>query len=173
MSYPLSHLFRSLIDIHTIPTEWKNSTIIPKFKKGAPSDPSNYRPIALTCTCCKILESIISCELSQYLLEHKLITHHQHGFLKRHSTSTNLLESTYDWTIALSNRNSVSVAYIDFKSAFDRISHSKLLLKLSGYGINGKPASLDCIISIWPHPICQNKLHTLKFLSCYQWRTAG
>ena len=55
MSYPLSHLFRSIIDIHTIPTEWKNSTIIPKFKKGASSDPSNYRPIALTCTCCKIL----------------------------------------------------------------------------------------------------------------------
>ena len=137
MDYPLSPLFRSLIDIHTIQTEWKNSIIIPKFKKGAPSDPSNYRPIALTCTCCEILESIISCELSQYLFEHKLIIPHQHGFLKRHSTSTNLLESTYDWKIALSNRNSVSVAYIDFKSAFDRISHSKLLLKLSSYGING------------------------------------
>ena len=34
----------------------------------------------------------------QYLSDHKLITPHQHGFLKRHSTTTNLLESINDWT---------------------------------------------------------------------------
>ena len=101
------------------------------------SDCNNYRPISLTCTCCKILESIISNELMQYLLDHKLITQQQHGFLKRHSTSTNLLETTHDWTMNISNHLSTSAAYIDFKSAFDRISHSKLLYKLSCYGIKG------------------------------------
>ena len=73
----------------------------------------------------------------QYLLEHNLITKHQHGFLRRHSTTTNLLESINDWTISLSNHNSVTIAYIDFKSGFDCISHPKLLLKLSSYGIKG------------------------------------
>jgi hypothetical protein len=137
LSAPLSILFRSLIDLRTLPAEWKISIISPKFKKGAPSDPSNYRPIALTCTCCKILERIISCDILTYLHEHKLITSHQHGFLKKRSTSTNLLESLNDWTVSLSNNKSVSVAYIDYKSAFDVISHNKLLLKLSGYGITG------------------------------------
>ena len=118
MQYPLSILFRSLIDLHSLPSEWKTSVITPKFKKGSPSDPANYRPIALTCTCCKILESLISSELNQYLLEHKLITPHQHGFLKLHSTSTNLLESINDWSISISNRKSVNIAYIDYKSAF-------------------------------------------------------
>ena len=106
-----------------------------KIKKGAPSDPANYRPIALTCTCCKVLETIVASDLIQFLIDHNLITRHQHGFLKRHSTSTNLLESLNDWTISLSNHNSVTVAYIDFKSAFDSISHTKLLIKLSSYGI--------------------------------------
>jgi hypothetical protein len=72
-----------------------------------------------------------------YLLDHKLITPHQHGFLKRHSTSTNLLESIHDWSISLANNRSVNIAYIDYKSAFDCISHNKLLVKLSSYGIRG------------------------------------
>ena len=82
------------------------------------------------------MESIIANEILNFLYEHKLINEHQHGFLKRHSTSTNLLECMNDWTISLANYKSVSIAYIDFKSAFDLISHFKLLVKLSGYGIS-------------------------------------
>ena len=108
-----------------LPIEWKHSVITPKLKKGNPSLPSNYRPIALTCNACKILESIISTELNDYLLEHKLITRHQHGFLKRHSTSTNLLESSNDWTLSLSRHNSVIIASTDFQRAFDSLSHAK------------------------------------------------
>ena len=57
--------------------------------------------------------------------------------VKKHSTSTNLLESLNDWTISLSNHHTVVVAYIDFQKAFDSVSHPKLLHKLSSYGING------------------------------------
>src|SRR6266536_1681599 len=71
----------------------------------------------------------------KYLITHNLITKNQHGFIKKHSTSTNLLKCLNDWSIFLSNHKSVAIAYIDFKSAFDTISHAKLLLKLSSYGI--------------------------------------
>ena len=131
--HPLTILFRICIDLHELPNEWKFSIITPKFKSGSPSLPSNYRPIALTCTCCKLLETIIADELTDFLLTHKLITKSQHGFLKRHSTTTNLLESLNSWTVSLSNRKSVTIAYVDFQRAFDSISHSKLLLKLSSY----------------------------------------
>ena len=73
ITYPLSLLFRTSIDTHQLPSEWRHSIITPKFKKGVPSNPSNYRPIALTCTCCKILESIISSQLTDFLLSHKLL----------------------------------------------------------------------------------------------------
>ena len=75
-------MYRTLIDLHTLPSEWRLSIITPVFKKGSPSDPANYRPIALTCTCCKIMESIIVSDLLDFLSDHNLITRHQHGFLK-------------------------------------------------------------------------------------------
>ncbi|MFZ2539613.1 MAG: reverse transcriptase family protein [Oscillospiraceae bacterium] len=111
--------------------------IIPKFKKGNASDPANYRPIALTCAICKILESIITSELLSFLLSHNLLSKSQHGFLKRHSTSTNLLETLNDWTISVSNHKSVIAAYIDFSRAFDVLSHSKIMHKLVSYGVTG------------------------------------
>jgi len=37
--------------------------------------------------------------MMSYLLTNSIISKHQHGFLARHSTSTNLLESLHDWTI--------------------------------------------------------------------------
>ena len=135
--YPLSIMFRAFIDLRSLPHEWKHSILTPKFKKGDPSDPSNYRPIALTCTCCKLLESLITSNLVNFLLTHKLISKSQHGFMKRHSTCTNLLESLKDWTLSLANHKSVIVGYIDFQRAFDSISHAKLIHKLISYGIEG------------------------------------
>ena len=135
--FPLAIMFRSFIDMHNIPAEWKLSIITPIFKKGSPSDPANYRPVALTCTCSKILESIVAADLLQFLSDHELISKHQHGFLKKHSTTTNLLESVNDWNLSISNWKSVVVAYVDFQRAFDSVSHPKLLHKLSSYGIQG------------------------------------
>ncbi|MFZ2537931.1 MAG: reverse transcriptase family protein, partial [Oscillospiraceae bacterium] len=137
LAFPLATIFRSFIDIHDIPSEWKISIISPKFKKGSSSDPANYRPIALTCSICKVLETIIVSDLLTFLQTHHLISKAQHGFLKRHSTCTNLLETLNDWTLSLSNHKSVLAAYVDFSRAFDSLSHAKLLHKLSGYGITG------------------------------------
>ena len=78
ISIPLSIIFRTFFELRTLPSEWKSSIITPKLKKGTASNPSNYRPISLTCTCCKILESIISAELISFLDNHNLITKHQH-----------------------------------------------------------------------------------------------
>jgi hypothetical protein len=137
ISFPLSVLFRSFIDLQSLPSEWRHANITPKFKKGLPSLPANYRPIALTCCCCKIIESIIAASLIKYLQDHNLINKQQHGFLKNHSTCTNLLESLNDWTLSLSNHESVVIGYVDFARAFDSVSHPKLFLKLQGYGIKG------------------------------------
>ena len=45
------------------------------------------------------------------------------------------LECVNDWSIALNNKNSVDVSYIDFSRAFNSVVHSKLLCKLVSYGV--------------------------------------
>ena len=137
ISFPLAIMFRSFIDLQCLPSDWSKAVIAPKFKKGQPSIASNYRPIALTCTTCKILEKIIAIELIEFLQKHGLINKSQHGFLKNHSTGTNLLNSLHDWSISLSNHLCTAIAYIDFQRAFDSVSHNKLIHKLRSYGIEG------------------------------------
>ena len=84
------------------------------------------------------MERIISNDMLAYLRQHNAITEQQHGFLSGRSTTTNLLESINDWTIAIKNKQSVIVAYIDYSKAFDTVSHTKLLSKLTAYGISGR-----------------------------------
>jgi len=61
---------------------------------GISSAVGNYRPISLTCTLCKLMECIIKDQLLSQLLSKGLINKQQHGFIYKHSTVTNLLEST-------------------------------------------------------------------------------
>ena len=85
---------------------------------------------------------MITAELSEYLLSKGLITRHQHGFLVKHSTTTNLLQSLNDWTLVVENRHSQTIVYVDFARAFDTVSHDRLQLKLQAYGVSGQLLSL-------------------------------
>jgi len=72
------------------------------------------------------------------VLRNSQIIKHQHGFLSKHSTTTNLLESTHDGIVALYSSCNVHIVYVDFSRAFDSIVFSKLLTKLEQYDITGK-----------------------------------
>ena len=74
---------------------------------------------------------------SRHLSANGLISQHHHGFLAKHSTCTQLLETVNDWSIALLNRHVVDVVYFDFAKAFDSVSHTKLMCKLQAYGFDG------------------------------------
>ena len=134
---PLTVLFELSFEYAYLPPEWKMGYVTPIFKKGARTDPRNYRPIVLTSSLCKLMESIIKDQLVSYFHTNNFFTKHQHAFLVHHSTATNLLECTFDWSLSLHSSFATDVVYIDFARAFDSIVFAKLLFKLELYGISG------------------------------------
>ena len=43
----LSHLFNKVLEVGVYPDDWCKAVIVPVCKKGATSDPNNYRRISL------------------------------------------------------------------------------------------------------------------------------
>jgi len=138
VAFPLTLLFNQSFCSGEIPAVWRQAVVTPAFKKGNASEPNNYRPISLTCVCCRVMETVIKKQVIDFLLMNGKINKQQHGFLARHSTCSQIIECVNDWSIALNARRQVDVIYIDFCKAFDSVVHNKLLFKLEQIGIRGK-----------------------------------
>ena len=59
LALPRSMFYNLSMCTSTIPSEWKRSVITHVFKRGSSNDPSNYRPIASTCTASEIMEGCV------------------------------------------------------------------------------------------------------------------
>ena len=137
LAMPLAYIYNKCLETSYVPHIWQTAYVTPVFKKGDTTNPQNYRPISLTCTLCKIMECVIKDNIVDFLLKTNVVTSQQHGFIKKRSTKTNLMETISDWSVALTTNSATDVIYIDFTRAFDSVVHSKLLLKLRHYGIDG------------------------------------
>ena len=67
-----------------LPDEWKESIIVPIYKKGDKTDCNNYRGITLLPTTYKVLSNILLSRLIPYTNE--VIGNHQCGFRRNRST---------------------------------------------------------------------------------------
>ncbi|KAI3356959.1 hypothetical protein L3Q82_003596 [Scortum barcoo] len=52
-----------IADMRAIPMLWKTSCLVPVPKKSRPSDPADYRPVALTSNVMKVLERLVLAQL--------------------------------------------------------------------------------------------------------------
>jgi len=91
-----------------------------------------------------------------YLDQHKLINKAQHGFLAKHSTVSQLLECTNDWSLSMASRRLIDCVYIDFRRDFDVVCHNKLITKLQAYGIGGR-------LLTWIIAFLSNRTHSECF----------
>ena len=135
---PLATLFRKSVDAGILPEDWKKASIVPIFKKDNRSEPGNYRPVSLTAIPCKILETLIRNCIMDHLTTGQLLHQDQHGFRRRRSCNSQLLEVLEDWSRWIEEGEAVDALYLDFKKAFDSVPHQRLLSKLASYGVAGK-----------------------------------
>ncbi|CAL4165993.1 unnamed protein product, partial [Meganyctiphanes norvegica] len=74
----------------------------------------------------------------EHLADNDILSDRQHGFREGRSCLTNLLEVMECWTEILDEGDGVDVAYLDFRKAFDLVSHNHLIYKMSKYGITNQ-----------------------------------
>ena len=107
------------------------------FKKGEKYDAANYRPVSLTCVCCKILEHILVSNINKHVAFESILADCQHGFGSKRSCETQLVQFYHDMVSNLDralnpDQKLTDVIIMDFAKAFD---NRRLLYKLDYYGI--------------------------------------
>lgn len=135
---PLLHVINSSLITGIYPEELKVSKIVPIYKKGASTDPMNYRPIALQPSLSKIFEKCFLLQLAEFFEVNNLIDEQQHGFRKNRSTQSALIHYIENIIDELDIGTHTLGAFLDLTKAFDSVCHATLLNKMESYGIVGK-----------------------------------
>ena len=124
-------LFRKSLDSGDIPAILKRAAIVPIFKGGDRTCPSNYRPISLTPVLMKLFECIISKQVISFLVVNKLLNPSQHGFRENQSCLSALLE-VYDILLFMLAENPciIDMIYLDYSKDFDKVDTGILFYKM-------------------------------------------
>ncbi|CAB1120328.1 unnamed protein product [Ectocarpus sp. CCAP 1310/34] len=121
-----------------IPTDRRESTVVPIPKKGDMTDMNNHRGISLMNTVLKVLVMIISTRLNSAFERHKLFSQSQAGFRTREECVTQaacLLEICQRRKF---RRKSAYLMFVDLKKAYDTVPQEALFAKLVFYGVRGE-----------------------------------
>ena len=138
---PLAMLMNTTIKHGILPKDWKKAFVSPIYKKGARNIAENYRPISLTSVVCKLMEKFIKDAVLNHLIENKLLSKKQFGFVCGRSTVTQLLNYVDKCAEIIANGGVVDSIYFDFSKAFDTVPHQRLSVKMKANGIEGKVLS--------------------------------
>ena len=132
-------LFNNILKTGVYPSRWTESVLCPIYKKGCPTDPSNYRGISLLSIVGKIFTKLLKNRFVRWEEDNVLQYEEQAGYKKGYSTIDNMftLQSLVQKYISKEN-GQYYVLFIDFSKAFDMIPHSLLWYKLIKSGIHGR-----------------------------------
>ena len=114
------------------PESEKQAIVTPVLKKRSldKDDCNNYRPISVLSFISKLIESVVSKKIDQFLDTYGLFSPFQSAYRVSHSTETVLLHLTNHFAVARSSHLISCMITLDLSSAFDTVDHEILLDRL-------------------------------------------
>ena len=138
----LLDIFNNMWETGKFPESWELATIIPIPKPGKDhTEPTNYRPIALTSCLCKTLERMINARLVWYLEINNLISPVQSGFRSERSTNNNLVRLETFFRDANVKKEHVVAVFFYLEKAYDTTWKYGILRDIHELGVKGRLAN--------------------------------
>lgn len=135
----LLNIFNHIWTTHTFPDSWREAIVIPILKPNKlQTEATNYRPIALSNTICKIMEKMVSNRLTWYLESNHLFSNYQCGFRAGRSTIDQLFKLQTEIQSAFDNKQHLIAIFFDLEKAYDTTWRYNILKTLTeDYKIDG------------------------------------
>ena len=133
----ITNLFNASLSSGCFPRDWKLAEVVVHPKDGDYEVAGNNRPISLLPVLCKVMERTAYVQLVSHLTSNNLLSVHQSGNRRCHSTETLRVLFTSHLYKAIDEKKMTAVLMLDLSKAFDSISHQKLLMKLRSLGLSG------------------------------------
>ena len=111
----------------------KLADITPVFKKKDPLDKTNYRPVSVIPTVSKLFEKIMQKQVNGFISN--CLSLFLCGYRKGYNTQQALLALIEKWKKNLDDKGYGGAVLMDLSKAFDTLSQSLLIAKLSAYGL--------------------------------------
>ena len=124
------HIFNHILTTSIFPTSWKIGKIIPIPKVSNPKIINDYRPISILPAMSKVMEHIMSRQITSYLKSCFLLNDFQSAYRPGHSTSSAILTVIDDIRRKTDSGKLTVLVLLDFSKAFDSIDHLLLQNKL-------------------------------------------
>ena len=136
LTKPLTFIINLSLETGVVLSGWTVAKVIPLYKSGSQAEIDNYRPISILLTLSKILEKIVYKQLMAHLERHNLLFEYQFGFRPNRSTELAVTYFTDFIRKEVDSGKETGAVFIGLTKAFDTISHSIMLSKLSRYGVS-------------------------------------
>ena len=156
LALPVKNIINFSIKLSTFPEECKIAKLKPIFKKGAKTDPKNYRPISLLPLVLKIIEKSIYFQIEDFFNKKKLIYMYQSGFRTNHSANLCLVQLIDFVATGMDKQMHTGMILVDLQKSFDTLDHGFLLEKLKYFSF--QVSVIKCF---------QSYLSNTKFLDCF------